>query len=395
MQDHTVDLVRGLVEAGHSVEVISRRHPDGLAETEHEGAVWRFVDAPTNYARLPWRHPAWLKASAAEFARLHAGNAFDLVHSESTSALGLLHRGWHKRVPVVVKYHGTYLPFVRASLRRILAGQDLVREAKAIVWATGSHFLPRGNWYAFRPCEAMVASRDQLDDTIRSDLLRRRQVHVVPNGIDADVFSPGDRQRARAELGLGPGLTFVWLGRVYPGKGVDVALRALARMSHDASLVVVGDGESRVELEALAHDLGVDPRVVFAGAHPRERMTTFLRAADALVFPTLLPEAAPLTPVQAMSCGLPVVASRIGSLPEVIDQPGTNGYLVAPSDVAELAATMDLVAADAERRARIGEAARRRVLAEYTLRRMVERTLEVYEIARSRFARERAATGSA
>jgi glycosyltransferase involved in cell wall biosynthesis len=387
MQDHTVDLVRGLAAAGHEIEVISPRHPEGLDTAEHAGASWRFVDAPSRRARLPMRSAEWLGRSAALFASCHTRRPFDLVHSESTSALGLLRHGWHHRVPIVAKFHGNYLTFVRTSLRRVRARGDVLREAKGIVWISGAHFLSRGNWYAFRACEAMVPSLAQRDDTIRSHLLRASQVHVVPNGIDTAVFSPGDRGQARAQLGLGPGVVYVWLGRMYAGKGVEVAIRALARTESDVSLVLVGDGENRRALQTLATEVGVSARVHFAGAQARDRIPAYLRSADALVFPTLVPEAAPLTPLQAMACEVPVLASRIGSIPELVDEPGTNGLLVDPGDVAALARAMTAIAEDEQLRRRLGIAGRKRVLAEYTLERMIERTLAVYEVARARHAR--------
>jgi glycosyltransferase involved in cell wall biosynthesis len=234
----------------------------------------------------------------------------------------------------------------------------------------------------------MVPSRAQLEDTVRSHLLRRSRVHVVPNGIDVDMFSPGDRSRTREVLGLGEGVAFVWLGRMYSGKGVHVAVRALAQ-TDGATLVLVGDGESRGELEALATETGVQDRVIFAGMQPRERIPLYLRSADALVFPSLLPEAAPLTPLQAMACGIPVIGSMIGAIPEAISEPGANGLLVRPGDVEDLALNMGRLIGDERLRMQMGAAARERVLAEYTVERMIERTLDVYATARSRFDSQR------
>jgi glycosyltransferase involved in cell wall biosynthesis len=389
MQDHTVDLVRGLVAAGHEVEVITARHPEGAKEAEFAGALWHFVDAPTSRRRLPMRHPAWLRSSSILFGELHEQRPFDVVHSESTSALGLLNRKWHKHVTIVPKFHGNYLSFVRTALRRIAAGEDAVSEAKGIAWNTGAHFFTRG-WYAFRSCEAMVASRAQLQDTVRSLLLRPSRVHVVPNGIDATRFAPGDREVARAELGLRDGIIFVWLGRIDAGKGLEVLIDALVRADVDASLLVVGDGAGRAKAEALAAGAGLREVITFAGAQPRERIPVYLRGADALVFPTLLPEAAPMTPLQAMASGVPVLASRIGAIPELVSMPGVNGLLVEPGDVEELASNMARLAGDDGLRARLGAAGRQRVLSEFTLERMIDRTLDVYDAARARFRPARA-----
>jgi glycosyltransferase involved in cell wall biosynthesis len=88
-----------------------------------------------------------------------------------------------------------------------------------------------------------------------------------------------------------------------------------------------------------------------------------------------------------MACGLPVLASRLGAVPELVDRPGRNGLLVAPGDVSALAAGMSALARDEALRARMGAAARARVLAEYTLELMIERTEEVYSVACDRFDR--------
>jgi glycosyltransferase involved in cell wall biosynthesis len=112
----------------------------------------------------------------------------------------------------------------------------------------------------------------------------------------------------------------------------------------------------------------------------------YLRSADALVFPSILPEAAGLTLLQAMGCGIPVIGSMIGAIPEAVSEPGVNGLLVQPGDVAELAHSMVRLADDERLRRQMGAAGRERVLAEYTVERMIERTLDVYGTAQSRFA---------
>ncbi|HEY7421967.1 MAG TPA: glycosyltransferase, partial [Gaiellaceae bacterium] len=109
-----------------------------------------------------------------------------------------------------------------------------------------------------------------------------------------------------------------------------------------------------------------------------------LAAADLFLFPTTREEAAPLVLPQAMACGLPVVASRIGGIPEVVGDDGLNGLLVEPGDTAAVVEESNRVLSDEELRRRLGQAARSRVLAEYTVERMVERTVAVYEAAAAR-----------
>ena len=385
MQDHTRDLARGLALAGHEVEVITSRHPEGQSEECKDGVRYRFVNAPRHQ-----NDPVWLRESHAEFIRLHRERPFDVVHSEASSGLEYVRRGVNRRLPVVVMFHGSFLGLAKAKLRSGVHARrtlSLLREIRAVQWLATHEHLPYGNWYRFRACEAIVASRQQLKDTCRSHLLKPARVHVVPNGIDTDLFRPRPPSEVRAELGLPQGPLFVCVGRLSRDKGYQHAVRALALLDGKtsyASLVIVGDGEEQPRLEQLAQNLSVDRRVTFAGAQPPEMVPLYLAAADAFLFPTERDEAAPLVLPQAMASALPVVASRIGGITEVLGDSRRYGMLIPPGDTEALADAMrELLREDVLRR-QLGEAARERVLAEYTLERMVERTLDVYRIAIAR-----------
>lgn len=385
MQAHTAALARGLAKAGHEVEVITARHPGGLEVDEYEGNRWHFVPVPTRYGRLPVRHHDWLRGSAERFEKLHARRPFDVVHSESTSALGLLRRGVHRRVPVAVKFHGNYVGLVSAAVNR--ARRDNARrtfaEAKYIVWISLDHFVPPSTVFRFRSCETMVPSLQQLSGTRRSYLLDRDRVHVVANGIDTQRYRPRDKESARRAVGLDEAPMMLCVARFQRQKGIHHAIAALAEIP-GAQLVVVGDGEERSVLEALAAAPEVVGRVRFAGSKSPDDVAAYMTAADVFLFPTELPEPAPVVLLEAMASGLPVVASDIGGITEVIDRPGENGFLVSPGAVDQLVPAAASLLADAATRRRMGEAARRRVEEEYTIELMVERTLAIYEIARRR-----------
>jgi glycosyltransferase involved in cell wall biosynthesis len=385
MQDHTRDLARGLAAAGHDVEVITTRHPHGLSHEQRDGVTWHFVDAPGRHARLPFHHPAWLAGSLSLFRQLHGQRPFDLVHSESTSAFELVRRGEHRHVPLVVEYHGTLLSLLRAAWGRARRGgaREHIREAKSVVWLLGMHFQ-RGECFRFRDCEWIVPSRQQFEDTRRGEFMVRSRGHVVPNGVDTDLFRPREHPEVRAELGLGEEPTLVSVGRLNVEKGVDIAIRglvALRRSVPDARLVIVGRGEEQDALEALTARLGLDSAVTFVGVQPAEQVARYMAAADIFLFPTMRQEAAPLVLPQAMACGVPVIASRIGGITEVIGESGEAGLLIPPGDERALVAGIEDLLANEEAQERLRHAARERVLAEYTLERMVERTLDVYQHA--------------
>jgi glycosyltransferase involved in cell wall biosynthesis len=396
MQDHTRDLACGLVRAGHEVEVITSSHPEGGRKEEVvDGVQYIFVDAPRQKY-----HPAWRRESYSEFVRREAEGPFDVLHSESASTVELFRRGVHRRLPVVVMLHGTFLGLAKAQLKGALRTRrpvPLLRAIRGVQWLATNEAFRHGNWYRYRACEVIVPSRQQVKDTRRSCLLKESRVHVVPNGIDAELFRPRPVADARARLGLGSGPIFVAVGRLSPDKGFHHAVQALALLdgeASDAKLIIVGEGPERQRLEWLSRQLEIDERVIFAGTQTHDGVAFHLAAADVFLFPTERDEAAPLVLPQAMACAKPVVASRTGGITEVIGESGEYGILVPPGDAAVLANEMSTLLSDPSLRQRLGEAARRRVLAEYSIERMVERTLDVYRIAIARLDQEAAGSRS-
>jgi phosphatidylinositol alpha-1,6-mannosyltransferase len=382
MQRHTHLLVRGLVEAGHDVEVVCPSAP-GLAADLY-GAHW------THLKTSGRDDPEWSSKIIAAYAEGEARAPFDVVHSESTSAAPLVRRGIE--APVAVMYHGNYLGLAKAHLKRAAARpRSAAREGSGLTRLTWRYLRDRNAW-AFRRCEVMVVSHQQVRDTARSGLVPPERIHVVPNGVDVSVFRPRDRSRARRELGVEEGVVLVSVGRLNHEKGFDVALNALARLAPDypqVRLLVVGDGEERLALENLALHLGLDGRTQFVGAQPQERVAEYLVASDVFVFPTRRDEAGPLVVPQAMACGLPVVASKIGGVTEVLEPPDgpRSGLLAAPGSVIELEAALRRLLDDPTLRSSLGAAARERAIEEYSLETMITRTVDVYRTAIARFRR--------
>jgi glycosyltransferase involved in cell wall biosynthesis len=184
---------------------------------------------------------------------------------------------------------------------------------------------------------------------------RAERIHSFVN---ADRFrpDPGVRREVRLSLGV-PDDVFVTVTAAYliKDKGIDVALKAMAELPAGTRLWVVGDGPERRHLEALAISLGLSDRVQFLGR--LRYVEPVFQAADCFVCPSLWAEAAGLVNLEALACGLPVVASRIGGIPELIDD-GRTGLLFSPGDHKELAAGLRLLKGDVPTRLRMGQEAR-------------------------------------
>lgn len=203
---------------------------------------------------------------------------------------------------------------------------------------------------------------------------RRTAEHLVPNGIRVPAPPTADgRAEVRAELGYDDDavVVAVMVARLAPLKGHAVMLRALAQIQQaqlaerhpDLRLLVVGEGPERPGLEALAAELGVTHRVRFTGL--RRDVLRLLAGADLGVLPSAH-EAVPISVIEQMAMGLPVVVTDVGGLPDVVGD-GREGYVVPSGDVDALAGRVGELAADTETRRALGKAARRRAESEFSI----------------------------
>lgn len=167
------------------------------------------------------------------------------------------------------------------------------------------------------------------------------RIVAIPPGVDHGRFCPGDRARARGDLGVPQTVDLVvTVRRLVPRMGLDVLLDAWAlvlRSHRDAILVVVGEGSERGILEARAESLGVTGSVRFMGRIDEATLVDCYRAADLSVVPSLALEGFGLSVLESLSCGTPVIATAIGGLPEAL-APLDPSLLVAPGDAGALAA---------------------------------------------------------
>lgn len=194
---------------------------------------------------------------------------------------------------------------------------------------------------------------------------------VIYNGVDVERFRPGLRSvERRRQLGVGDDETlFAFAGRVVGWKGMETAVRALAEpVLKDSAvrLLVIGDGDAKTGLVTLSEMLGVRDKIIFQGAVPHTELPNWYALADAGVFPSIADEAFGITIAEAMACGLPVIGSYIGGIPEVIGNEEVSGLLVPVADPRALAKAMYRLATNAELRSTLGEHARRRIYQSFT-----------------------------
>jgi glycosyltransferase involved in cell wall biosynthesis len=255
----------------------------------------------------------------------------DVVHTHQMTALLYAGRASRReRVPVVHTEHNNVAAHRAKSWTRRLRTELLWRYAGR---------------YADRFCGV---ARDVIAAAGAYGTIPRRKLAHVPNGIDtvAIAAAGANRPAVRADLGIAPDAPLIGtVGRLAEVKQQGVLIRAFAQVVADfpaARLVLVGDGPLRAELEGLAATLGLSGAVLFAGYQPNPER--YLAAMDVFVLPSRA-EAMPLVIPEAWAAGRPVVASRVGGIPELIED-GKTGLLVEPGDVDGLAARLRQVLAE-------------------------------------------------
>jgi glycosyltransferase involved in cell wall biosynthesis len=194
-----------------------------------------------------------------------------------------------------------------------------------------------------------------------------RSVTVIHNGVDAQAFAPlGRDAELRRSLGAGPGdFLVVSVSRLIGWKGARVVLEALAGLGERVRYVVVGEGPEEQSLRRLASESGIDHRVRFMGRVRHAELPRLLSQCDVFVQPSIGEEAFGISVVEAMACGLPVLASNNGGLPEIVVD-GETGRLLPPGSVAAWRDAIAWAAADGARLAALGAKARARAGSEFT-----------------------------
>ncbi len=294
----------------------------------------------------------------AELATQHA----DIIHAHNTTSLHY------------------------AVLGRLVSRGRVVLTDHAQIWRI-PHAL---EWYLTDA--AVAVSRDTAQKSTANQVLP--EVRVFHNGVDA---APPRRSRAevRAELGLDAGqVVAVHVARFVPLKAQDVVIRALAVLAQRSSVspvtvLFVGDGPERANVERLAAELGLGPEQArFLGY--RTDVADLLGASDVFVLSSRT-EGLPLSVLEAMTHRLAIVATPVGGVPELCTD-GRDALFVPVDDAAALAAAMEKLAADPALRARMGDAAHTRALADFSFAAMTQRYLDLYREVLSRGPIERAAS---
>jgi glycosyltransferase involved in cell wall biosynthesis len=381
-------LTRELANLGHEVTVLA-------------GQPWPVVDEPVrlehvpsldlyrreNPFRSPWPHELRSFVDLEEVAIMSAAgfpepytfskrvyralrdrrHEFDLIHDNQclgSGLLGFVRDGW---------------PFVHTLHHPITVDRDL--ELAATTNPLRKITLRR--WYGFLGMQMRVArqlprhltvSLNSQKDIIAQMGVDPETLHIVPVGVDQERFRP------LPHVARVPGRLMTTASADVPLKGLSYLIEALAKVRverPDAHLVVIGRPRHKSAVPQQLQRLGLEGAVEFVSGVTDERIVELYAEAELAVVPSLY-EGFSLPAVEAMSCGVPLVSTTGGALPEVVGNDGESALLVPPKDPSALTTAILRALDDGELRARLGEGGRRRVLDRFTWLRTAQSTAEHY-----------------
>ncbi|HVP58839.1 MAG TPA: glycosyltransferase family 4 protein [bacterium] len=345
IESHVYYLARELVRRGHHVEIVTTRTEKASARAEVTDGIT--IDRIHSFGK----HPAgWILSSLLAIPKV----------------VGLAKRS------DVIHCH-TFAFALSGSVANLLAGRPLV------VTVHESHFLRFAKRWYMRPflrlplvrAGVLLSTSKEIDGVTRELLPGARTLPIV-NGIDTEKFKPVPPALKKA-----PGeMLIVCPRRLVEKNGVEFLVRAvpLLRDRVRVKVHIAGDGPLRSHIQALARDLGVADQIVFMGSVENALMPAIFSSADLVVIPSLI-EATSIAALEAMACERVIAASRVGGLPEIIDE--SVGILFESGSPEAIA---DAIAGFAKRSdaAEMGRAARRRVETNWSISKMTDIHEQIY-----------------
>ena len=354
-----------LAKRGHSIHFISYAPPmrlDGGKDRE------RIHFHPVDMLSYPlFEYPPYTDALASKLFQVAAAEHLDLIHMHYAiphSVSAYLAREMLKPtryLPVVTTLHGTDITLV---------GRD-------------PSFLPITR-FGIEQSDAVTAISNYLRDATHRTFCTGCDIKVIYNFIDSEYYRRMPDETVRKEIAPNGEKIILHVSTFRPIKRITDCIEVLARIMHtsgeagmNVKLVMCGDGPERVDAETLAAKFGVTSAVRFVGKQPQSRVRGYLSVADLLLLPSQS-ESFGLTALEAMACEVPVIATRVGGIPELVVD-GECGYLFEIGDIDAMAQAASRVLADEAERKRLGANGREIAISRFATEKIIPQYEELYD----------------
>ena len=354
-------LVDGLKNRGVEVHTITRGN-----EIDHDQKIYRIPTRNTAY----FRRLFFMTSVMDVLNDLHRRHKFDLVHFNEPHIVTS-----SPKSPVVCTFHSTQLHELKLNLKgRSLKNVESVRDLLVK--------NPLGHLWDIvtgRMSDGIICPCSDLVKLLKYCFVNEKKTHVIPNGIDPDLFNIRNCDTSLLDkYGLEKDQFILYIGRLYSLKGVHYLIEAFQNLKKEykkTKLVIVGSGDFEPYLRKIA---GGTDDILFMG-YVNSLITKKLLYENCFtsVVPSIY-ETFPMVVLEAMACGKPIVASNVGGICSMI-QHGKNGFLVKPRNVKGIELSLRKLYEAPKLRRRMGMLSRKLVEEEFTVDKMVDRTLKVYE----------------
>jgi len=360
-ENHVYYLTNALAELGHEVHLVSDV-PKGAHF--HDNVIIHPVNAP----------PVSINAGFAGWMRNHLLGGISVVKTMASRLLNQIDSF------DIIHLHGRL-----GSLLSAVLIKNILRLKKALIYTI--HDTPP--WYcsyesvferivryvAYRAMElrvakladAIIAVNKMIAKTLTAEHgVPNSKVHIIPSGVDTDLFRPSSHKEKFC----------LFVGHLIKRKGVKYLLRALKILNDSVKCIIVGDGPEKNALRSKAKKLGLT-NVSFVGSISTRKLIELYSKAAVFILSSLS-EGTPVSILEAMSCGCPVIAFSVGGIPEIIRN-GINGFLIKPGDVRALANCIEVLINDSSLLRKLGENARSMMKKMYDWKVIAKKTYSLYK----------------
>jgi glycosyltransferase involved in cell wall biosynthesis len=358
-------LARELVRHGHRVDVLTSRIKGQYPREVLEGiTVYRVISWRKGLHDCGFRGAlTFLFFSVGPFLQLTRRNRYDVIHyffGQPSGFLALL-PGTHRRIPYVISLRGSDVPGYDAYNRSLQIIHRLLIPVTKRIWSRAA---------------ALTTVTGSLKH-LALHTFTEMKISVVPNGVDSNFFN-NSKSTGRPDKRF----KLISVARLVERKGIQDVLRALAELNDpEISLLIVGTGNFENRLRKLCDQLSLNETVYFYGFCPPRRLSDLMGGSDGFILPSRA-EAFGNVFAEAMACGLPVIGSDVGGIPDLIGP--ANGILVQPGDIEMIKRAIIKLKASAALRASMGAANRKKIMADYTWESVCKRYVSIYEDIRKK-----------
>tara|TARA_B100001287_G_scaffold165321_1_gene138903 strand:- start:19 stop:1170 length:1152 start_codon:yes stop_codon:yes gene_type:complete len=365
MQKQTMDLCEGFVKSGHKVTLVTTGREDNIDHEVINGVEIFYLagSKPSHYSKK------WNKLARKKLAELHQHIPFDVIHSQSMGANGILKWAKANSIPVVSTWHGTNMTELSAY------------------FSTTSYNPRYWHWLVITPItlfrrylamELPIRKASEAITLVSPTLENHMKKHAtgkvitIPNG----VFIP-ELMEPKFDLEI---VDIISIGRLVKQKGVQHAINGVASLPENlrskVHLNIVGEGPYLKDLKQLSSSLGMNEYVTFHGRMVGDTLANMYKKCLIHLMPTTSHEGLPLTILEGMSYGLVTIASDIGGIPSLITH-NKDGFLISPGNSQELAQSLEKLMIDRTLMQTLSKSARSTIIEGYSMEKMVNDTLQV------------------